>query len=154
VTTWMNDEQVVLCGSMSAYGAIKTVQGRLARAGIAAVAPEADDFDAAASSADVREAKRLSSLHHFATIKNPKSRAILVVNVDKDGLHDYIGPNAFAEIAVAFSEGLSIYLLQDIPKQYQDELTAWGAHCLLGNLESLERSIRSANSPSRLSLAG
>jgi hypothetical protein len=80
-------------------------------------------------------------------IKEEQTRAILVVNVDKDGCSDYIGPNSFAEIAVAFSEGREIYLFRGMPRIYEDELMAWGARCLNGDLSVLIEKFSPAKEP-------
>jgi hypothetical protein len=63
--------------------------------------------------------------------------AVLAVNADKQGIRDYIGPNTFAELAIAFVNGKKIYLLQNVPRNLEDELTAWGAIPLRGDLSRL-----------------
>jgi diphthamide synthase subunit DPH2 len=50
---------------------------------------------------------------HFDKIS--KSDAILVVNLDKKGIKNYIGGNTFAEIMVAFYLNKKIFLLNPIP---------------------------------------
>jgi len=137
VTTTL-DKRLVLCGSMSSLGTLRTVHAELADAGIDAVLPTEDDFDERSSIDDVNAAKRAASLRHFDCIKDHRTGAVLVVNVDKNGRHDYIGPNAFAEIAVAVAEGVSVYLLQGVPLQYRDELDAWGVESLEGDLSRLK----------------
>jgi hypothetical protein len=132
------NKQVVLCGSMSAYGALRHVHDELEHAGITAVLPTEDEFDDRSTFEEVTLAKRNASLRHFDCIKNESTGAVLVVNVDKNGKHDYIGPNAFAEIAVAIAQGVTVYLLQGVPRQYRDELDAWGVQSLEGDLTRLK----------------
>lgn len=129
--------RVVLCGSMTALRYMERIREMLTKHGIDAVAPEPDVEEHYDQRAAVN-AKREASKRHFSWIKDERTRAILVVNVDRDGRHDYIGPNAFAEIAIAFSEGRKVFLYQGIPDDYQDELTAWGVTCLHGDLGPLE----------------
>lgn len=138
MTATLDDKRVVLCGSMSSLGTLRTVYQELSDAGIEAVLPTEDEFDERSSIDEVNEAKRAASLRHFNCIKDQRTEAVLVVNVDKNGRHDYIGPNAFAEIAVAVAEGRSVYLLQGIPLQYRDELDAWGVKSLYGDLRKLK----------------
>jgi hypothetical protein len=138
VTATLDDKRVVLCGSMSSLGTLQTVYRELSDAGIDAVLPTEDDFDERSTIDEVNKAKRAASLRHFDCIKDQRTTAVLVVNVDKNGRHDYIGPNAFAEIAVAVSEGRSVYLLQGVPPQYRDELDAWGVQSLYGDLAKLK----------------
>lgn len=106
--------------------------------GVEALRPVPDDAHGSRlSEQDVRRLKREASARHMNWIKAPSTKAILVVNVDKDGRADYIGPNSFAEIAVAFSEGREIFLFHGMPENYEDELKAWGVSCLNGDLSSL-----------------
>ena len=50
---------------------------------------------------------------HFDKIAN--SDAILVVNLEKNGIKNYIGGNTFAEIMLAFYLKKKIFLLNPIP---------------------------------------
>lgn len=142
-----SSKRVVLCGSMSSHAIMEAISRQLSSRGIRAVIPESDDKWAGVDDATMRKVKRKASLKHFELIRNDSTDAILVVNVDKNGVSDYIGPNAFAEIAVAFAENRRIFLLHGMPHAYADELEAWGAQCLHGNLAALapvSRRLRSA----------
>ena len=59
------------------------------------------------------------------------------MNCDKYGVSDYIGPNTFAEVAVALTHYKRIYLYQGIPDFYRDELVAWRAICLNGDTQRI-----------------
>lgn len=83
------------------------------------------------------EKKSVASRAHFDRIVNKDNKVVLVVNVEKDGIANYIGPNTFAEIAMAFYNNKRIYLLNDIYEPYRDELVAWGVICLKGNIEQI-----------------
>jgi hypothetical protein len=76
-------------------------------------------------------------------ILDPATWGILVVNPDRRGSENYIGPNAFAEAAVAFASGRHIFVLNNIPSSYDDELRAWGARCLDGDIRHLADAFRS-----------
>jgi hypothetical protein len=55
----------------------------------------------------------------------------------KYDISHYIGPNTFAEVAVAFAQSKKIYLLNGIPSVYEDELIAWRVIPLFGALHQL-----------------
>lgn len=133
----MAPPRIVLCGSMSALAVMVAVGEELAEANVAAVVPPADDEALARSTNTMLVRKRLASLAHIRRILDRSTIAILVVNIDKYGQRDYIGPNAFGEIAIAFAHGRRIFLYQGMPEQYQEELTAWGATCLDGDLRDV-----------------
>jgi hypothetical protein len=80
------------------------------------------------------QVKRSVSLSHMRKVQSPITYAVLVANFDKHGIEGYVGPNTFAEVAVAFAMHKTIYLLNVTPRQYADELTAWGVRELDGSL--------------------
>jgi hypothetical protein len=126
---------------------MEAVADELAAVGFDAVTPRPDRayaLDQTPSS--VVNAKREASMDYFEKIKDRKTRAILVINVDRENNRDYIGPNSFAEIAVAFAERREIFLFQGMPRAYADELTAWGARCLHGDLGRLREFFCTPNS--------
>ncbi|MFA5359483.1 MAG: hypothetical protein WC349_00780 [Patescibacteria group bacterium] len=60
---------------------------------------------------------------HFEFIKN--SDAILVVNIDKNGIKNYIGGNVLMEIGFAYVLEKKIFLLNPIPEVgYKNEIIA------------------------------
>lgn len=130
---------------MSALPVMVEVRDALQRANVPSVAPPADTASDAAPEETVRERKRLASLAHIRKIFDRSTHAVLVVNIDKYGQRDYIGPNAFAEIAIAFAHGRRVYLYQGIPEQYADELTAWGVTPLHGDLSDVIASMLEDN---------
>ena len=71
-------------------------------------------------------AKRRENRRHFQRIK--RSDAILVLNYSARRLPNYIGGSTFAEIAVAFSMGKKIFLVNPVPHHsiFKEELEAWG----------------------------
>ena len=65
-----------------------------------------------------------------------ESDAILIVNVDKNNIKNYIGGNAFLEMGFAYCLDKKIYLLNPIPEMpYIDELKAMAPIVLNNNLE-------------------
>lgn len=128
--------RVVVCGSMTNLGLMNDIAVPLREAGIEAVTPEADDRIAGSATA-----KRAAALRHMGHIRHPRTTAILVVNVDRPGEADYVGPSAFAEIAVAFADARRVFLLQGMPGRYADELSVWGVECLDGDWPRLPRAL-------------
>lgn len=104
-------------------------------AGITVVVPTPDEPAGEAWTIELSNScKRAASRRHMDEIQSPHTSAILVTNVDRNGTSNYIGPNTFGEIAVAFATHVPVYLLQGIPDAYADELLAWGVHPLHGDL--------------------
>lgn len=71
---------------------------------------------------------------HFNKIKD--SDAILVVNVTKNEIENYIGANTFLEMGFAHYLGKKIYVLNPLPKQpyIKDELQTFITTILSGNI--------------------
>lgn len=69
--------------------------------------------------------KRREAVKHFTKIT--KSDAILVLNFTKNGVENYIGGAAFAEVAVATFLKKRVFLVNPIPigMPYSEELRAW-----------------------------
>jgi hypothetical protein len=130
--------RVVICGSMSAYSEMARIGNALQERGVLAVLPVPEDqIKYRLTPEEFQVFKRDVSFRHLRQIRNPATFAVLAVNVDKHGIRDYIGPNTFAEIAVAFAQRKGLFLYQDVPTTYDDELSAWGALPLRGELEAL-----------------
>ena len=145
---------VVICGSMVHHARMLALQQTLEAHGIEAVAP-ADETVHRTQAARIRFKRRVSE-EYFRLIRRSRVSAILVANYAKAGRKNYIGPNAFAEIAIAFDARKSIYLLRGIDPALKDELLAWGAIPLHGKLDALvkavnARKLRSSSAPRRRS---
>ncbi|SEB99206.1 hypothetical protein SAMN04489844_1465 [Nocardioides exalbidus] len=122
---------------MRALDTMAELADRLRQHDIHPIVPAADDLSAPLTPAQLVEVKREASRLHFAHIRDPRTSALVVVNPDRHGTPSYVGPNTFAEIAVAFADERAIYLLHDIPTEYEDELRAWGARSFLGSQDGL-----------------
>lgn len=68
-----------------------------------------------------------------------QSDAILVVNLEKEGVPNYIGGNVLIEMGQAYVSDKMIFLLNDIPRDvpYVDEIEAMDPVCLQGKLEGI-----------------
>jgi hypothetical protein len=140
-----SDRRIVICGSMAFYAEMAAMKRQLKKHGIQSVIPDLDSaLLEAGREKDYQGVKRRASMRHIRRVRDQKTFAVLVMNLDKHGVHDYIGPNTFAEIAVALAHYKQIYLFQGIPDFYQDELLAWQATFLNGNVSTLVSSFREA----------
>ena len=82
--------------------------------------------------------KKEASIRHFDEICKDETDVLLAVNEPKNGIENYIGPNTFAEIAMAFYKEKKVYVLNDLYKPYLDELEGWGVIPLKGDLDKLK----------------
>lgn len=120
--------RIVLCGSIKLKEKIFEIEKYLKNKGYEVVTPK--EFRAEMTKAD-------ASKLHFDEITNEKTDMVLAVNLTKNEIKNYIGPNTFAEIAMAFYFNKKIYLLNDIYEPYKDELEGWSVIPLKGNLNNL-----------------
>ena len=122
-------KNVVLCGSMKVKGKIITISEELKKRKYNVLLPiecmEGKD-------------KIIASRAHFDRICNPDNEIVLIVNAEKNGISNYIGPNSFAEIAFGFYHKKRVYLLNDIYDPYSDELIGWKVIPLKGNLDLIK----------------
>lgn len=138
-----SNRRIVLIGSMSAYRELLDCASILNAQGIATVVPEPEDEAVQQLSLfEFETFKRRVSFAHLRKIRDPRTYGVLAVNVDRHGILNYVGPNTFAEIAVAFAQSKKIFLLQNVPEAYNDELSAWRATPLFGRLDRLITTFR------------
>jgi len=132
------NRRIVLIGSMSVYNEIIDCAAKLKALDIQTIVPEPEDIAIQQlSQADFEDFKRRVSFAYLRKIRDPRTYCVLAVNSDRHGIMNYVGPNTFAEIAVAFAQSKRIYLFQGTPEAYVDELSAWRTISLHGTLERL-----------------
>lgn len=76
---------------------------------------------------------------YFKEIKN--SDAIIVNNLDKNGIKNYIGGNSLIEMAFAYVLEKKIFLINPSPKEvgYYDEIESMKPIILNGNLSKINK---------------
>ena len=138
---------VVICGSMAHFSMMVELQGQLRSYGIDSVAPQDERryVERSLSERDLVRMKRQMSEKYFRIIRGRAVYGILVANFEKHARRNYIGPNTLAEIAIAFNAKKKIYLLHDIFADLRDELLAWDAVSLRGDLSLLVRDLANDN---------
>ncbi len=131
-------KRIVICGSISFYSEFIRIQRILRESDILSLIPTDDDEIKNRISEEMfQDYKRKASFDHIKKIRDPRTFGILAVNFNKYDILHYIGPNTFAEVAVAFAQSKRIYLLNGIPNVYEDELLAWRVIPLFGDLQQL-----------------
>ena len=88
-------------------------------------------------SADFKRAHDYIRQHYNHILQ---SDAILIVNLEKKGIKNYIGGNCLMEMGMAYVNNKKIFLLNDIPAgvSYIDEIIAMEPVCLKGDLSAIQ----------------
>lgn len=134
----MSTKRIVICGSMSFYDQMVRVNEMLSKDLIPSVLPMDDDDKAFNLTKEkFEEYKRRVSFQYLKKIRSPETWSVLVINSEKHAIENYIGPNSFAEIAVAFANKKKVYLMYGVPDVYEDELLAWRAISLNGSIDRM-----------------
>ncbi len=77
---------------------------------------------------------------HYEKIK--EGDAVLIVNVDKNGIEGCVGGNSFLEMGFAYILNKPIYLLYNIPEMgYTDEIKAMNPIVLCGDCSQINTEI-------------
>lgn len=87
-------------------------------------------------SADFKRAHDYIRQHYNHILQ---SAAVLIVNMEKKGIKNYIGGNCLMEMGMAYVNNKKIFLLNGIPTEtaYIDEIKAMDPVCLNGNLKNI-----------------
>lgn len=138
--------KIALCGSTDFYPEMDKLQDDLVALGHSVFHPR----DTALASANIvftpqhkqdmspeaRIKKNMLIKSHMNAIAD--SDAILVVNLEKNGIRNYIGGNVFLEMGFALAYGKKIFVLNAVPESsYVDEITGMLPVVLGGNLEKI-----------------
>jgi hypothetical protein len=146
--------RLVICGSMAAVPHMWSLEDEFRENDIGCVVPQPDGhLWENRSIEELQLLKRRASMAHLRKIRDRRTVAILVVNVERHGIANYIGANTFAEIALAFFLRRHIFLYQGICDDYAEELLAWGAIPLNGDIKRVISHVRRVTSiPTQLTL--
>ena len=131
--------KIAICGSMSFAKEMLVVRDRLVQAGHTAILPhDAATYANDPSKLETKWEKSEQDLirNYFKEIET--SDAILVLNMTKDGIANYVGGNAFLEMGFAHVLNKTVYLYNPVPElPYRDEMIAMQPVVLSGNLSLL-----------------
>lgn len=94
---------------------------------------------------DEKEVIKLDHKYNYDAIREfwepmQKAEALLVANLDKHGIKNYIGGNAFLEMGFAYVLNQNIYLLNPIPEMpyYGTEIIAMRPIVINGDLTKIK----------------
>lgn len=89
-----------------------------------------------AESADFKRTRDYIRQHYNHILA---SDAVLIVNLEKNGIKNYIGGNCLMEMGMAYVNDKKIFLLNSIPTEasYLEEIKAMDPICLNGNLSAI-----------------
>ncbi len=133
---------ITICGSIKFFEDMVKIQKDLDARGHTVLMPvKADgvDYWTEDNTSRVQAKKALKLINeHFHKIE--KSDAILVVNITKQDITNYIGANTFLEIGFAHYRDKKIFLLNPIPDQPYiiDEVLTIGPIVIDGNLDKIK----------------
>jgi hypothetical protein len=142
---------ITICSSTHFYKRVVEIQEILEAEGLGVIVPktarqmkESGDFDVShyqtwfANAEDYHKKADLM-LTHFDEIT--KGDAILVVNEEKHGVTNYIGPNVLMEMSLAFYQKKPIFILNELPENspFEEELKGMMPILLGGKVESLSK---------------
>lgn len=131
--------KITICGSMSFAKEILITRDRLVQAGHTVIVPhDAELYARDQSKLDTKWEKSERDLirRYFKEIE--QSDAILVLNMTKNGIANFIGGNSFLEMGLAHVLNKTIYLFNPIPEvPYRDEMISMQPVVLSGDLSLL-----------------
>jgi len=92
-------------------------------------------------SADFKKAHDYINQHYQHILD---SDAIIIVNLEKKGVKNYIGGNCLMEIGMAYVNKKKVFLSNDIPMEaaYLDEIIAMDPICLHGDLNNIKKYVK------------
>jgi nucleoside 2-deoxyribosyltransferase len=117
---------IVLCSSAAFYEHVNQIAAKLQKMGYKTVVPETAGKMKGSGDYDIKKVKtwvdnpehftkkQCLAMTHFKEIA--EGDAILIVNDDKPGQPNYIGPNATMEWGVAYYLGKPVFILNGVSK--------------------------------------
>lgn len=133
---------ITVCGSIKFMDEIGKVEAKLRKLGHEVLMPvkaKGVDYWAEDNKSRVEAKKKFGFIgKHMSKIE--KSDAILVVNVTKKGIKNYIGANTFLEMGFAYYRKKKIFTLNALPNQPYiiDELLTFKPIILNGDLSKIK----------------
>lgn len=134
--------KITICGSLKFEDKMIEIQKGLEKLGHTVFMPiflKNIDYWSKDNTSRVKAKRSLNLIHeHMDKVK--ESDTILVVNMTKKDINNYIGANTFMEMGFAHYLGKKIYLLNPLPDQpyIKDELEAIDPIILNGDLNKIK----------------
>ena len=133
--------KITICGTLKFMDKMREIQKNLESLGHTVLMPiwlDNVDYWSKDNTSRVKAKRSLKLIdEHMDKVK--QSEAILVVNVTKGDIKNYIGANTFIEIGFAHYLGKKIYILNPLPDQpyIKDELEAINPFVLNNDLTKI-----------------
>jgi hypothetical protein len=146
--------KITICGSIAFIDNMVSLKTDLEKLGHEVYIPPVSIVDDQGKPLDVKEYYRMrhteidpkswiwdkkkeAMLLHFNKVA--LAEAILVLNMDKNGIAGYIGPNTFMEMGLALYLNKKIFIYNPLPaaSPYYEELLGCQGTVLEGNLEKI-----------------
>lgn len=145
-----DQKTIVICSSGSFYKHVNEIAEKLRQKGYKVVVPatavkmhQSGDYDIAKvktwfNNAELFTLKQKLAMDHFNEVA--KGDAMLIVNDDKPGRANYIGPNATMEWGVAYYLGKPVFILNGVSKDsnFYEEVYGMSAAVLDGELAKIK----------------
>ena len=122
--------KIIVCGSMTVSKEMVRIVQELKELGYDVMLPEFTHDYAVMETLDKMHTESVHNKVQHSLIKRyyekiKEGDAVLIVNVEKNGIPGYIGGNTFLEMGFVHVLGKNIYLLNKPPKvSYRDEIDA------------------------------
>ncbi|HTY43855.1 MAG TPA: hypothetical protein VMC80_01290 [Patescibacteria group bacterium] len=123
--------KILLCGRIIFYNKYEDIKKELEKRGSKVVIPFPDEYYS-----NEKNIKKKAMEDFNKELE--KCDALLVANFDKGDNKNYIGVNMLMEIGMAFNRNKKIFILNKIPENCRDELTAINVIELNGNLNKIK----------------
>lgn len=135
--------KITICGSMKFDPEMTEIATKLRALGYDTEKPNVVEGHAYGDNLDANaKLKRDFIDEHFAKID--QSDAVLIVNMEKNGVSNYIGGNTLIEVAHAYASGLEVFLLNPVPEvSYADEIRGMQPIVLDGEVARLHEYFQS-----------
>lgn len=134
--------KIAICGSLKFHDNMLKIQKELEKLGHVVLVPikaKGVDYWAENNKARVEAKKKFELIREYLD-KIEQSDAVLVINITKKEIENYIGANTFLEMGFAYYRKKKIYLLNPFPDQPYiiDELLTFDLVILNGKLDAIK----------------
>lgn len=130
---------ITLCGSIKFAKKLKRIADELKGLGHTVYYPEpAESLDTKSSVQEIIKTRTKLIRRHLDYID--KSDAVLLVNLTRNGVENYLGVSALSEATYAFGRKKQLFALNELPKElnYSIELAALNPIVINGDLAKIQ----------------
>ena len=134
--------RIVICGSLRFFNEMNKIRFDLENSGHEVILPvniEGTNYENKSVEQGVKNIKNYDLINkHYKEIIN--SDGILVLNLDKGGIKNYIGGNSFLEMGFAYVNNKKIFLFNESPQglNYCEEILGMDPIILNGDLNKIK----------------